>query len=165
MPSSSARRRCRADGGCGVTNSGKPGLVGPGKWCSSAHSQSLRAMLPLGRWWQHHRFRCHVGERLRPACGCGRGGWCRRSRRGRRAQLVIGESGFRLAGTVAQLSSVSVAKRSHAVLQRAWQHAQCAASPRGCRTFLVMCCDEVEGAGEALRGFRGASPEAHVVAM
>jgi len=95
------------------------------------------AMLSLGRWWQHHRFRCHVGERLCAACGCRRDGWCRRLRRGRRAQLVIGESGFRPAGTVTRPRSVFVAERSHAVPQRAWQHARRTASLRRRRTLSV----------------------------
>jgi hypothetical protein len=70
------------------------------------------AMLSPERWWQHHRFRRHVGERLCSACGCARGGWCRRLRRGHRAKLVIGESESRLAGSVAQRSLVFVAERS-----------------------------------------------------
>jgi len=81
------------------------------------------AMLSPGRWWQHHRFRCHVGTRLRSACGCAGDGWCRRPRRGRRAQLVIGERGSRSAGAGSRPSSVSVVVRSHAVPRRAWQHA------------------------------------------
>jgi len=98
------------------------------------------ARLSLGRWWRHHRFRCHVGERLCAACGCRRGGWCRRLRRGRRIQLVSGESGFRPAGTVTWPGSVFVAERSHAVPQRAWQHARCTASLRRCRTLSVKSC-------------------------
>jgi len=122
-------------------------------------------MLSPRRWWQHRRFRCHVGERLCAACGCRRDGWCRRLRRGRRAQLVIGESGFRPAGIVTWPGSVFVAERSHAAPQRAWQHARCAASLRRRRTFSVKLLRDVAGAGEVLRGFRGASSEANRVAM
>lgn len=121
------------------------------------------AMLSPGRWWQHHRFRRHLGGRLCPACGCARGGWCRRLRRGRRAKPVIGESEFRLAGSVVRRSLVFVAERP-----ACWS-ATCVATrsmrrePTRCWTSLGDSSCEVAGARETLWGFRGASPEAFVL--
>jgi hypothetical protein len=89
-----------------------------------------------------------VGERSCPAWGCGRGGWCRRFRRRRRAQLVIGDGRFRSAGTVVRPSSVSVAKLSHAVPQRVWQHAQCTAIPRRRWTFFAMFRERLRAPGK-----------------
>jgi hypothetical protein len=58
-----------------------------------------------------------------------------------------------------------VAERSHAVPQKAWQHARCAGSSRRCWTFFGGVSCGVAGAGETLRGFSGASSEAIRVAM
>lgn len=80
----------------------------PGVWCKLSALPTPHARLSPERWWQHHRFRRHVGERSCSVCERARGGWNRRLRRGRRVRLVIGESGFRPAGSVVRRSLVSL---------------------------------------------------------
>lgn len=92
----------------------------------------------VGRWWQHHRLRRHVGERSCPACDCAGDGRFWRLRRGRRARLDSGDSGFRPAEAAIRWSLVPSPDDQHAVPQREWQHARCAGSSRRCWTFLTM---------------------------
>jgi hypothetical protein len=106
-----------------------------------------------------------VGERLCTACGCARGGWCRRLRRGRRAKLVIGESGFRPAGSVTRRNLVFVAERSACCSATSVATRSMYRDPTPMLDVLSVVSYVVAGAKEALRGFLGASPEANRVAM
>jgi hypothetical protein len=116
----------------------------------------IASFLP-GRWWQHRRFRYHVGDRSCPVCSCRGSVWHRRLRRGRRVRPRIGEGELRLARTVVWFRQVSVARRQHSGPSRAWQHVQDTVSLRRCWTLPAVARVQVAGADGILRDPRGDS--------
>jgi hypothetical protein len=137
-PSPPACWRRRADDRCGTRIPGQPGVRRTGRVVQLSALPRPSAKLRRGGggnttgsdvMWVIGRVQSAVRAR---------GGWCRRLRRGRRAKLVIGESGLRLARSVARSSSVSSPSGLYAVPQRAWQHVRCAGSPRRCWTFSAV---------------------------